>query len=837
VGDGGPTDAGTVGDAAIGVPLPRTPTQLTSWRFIASNSLTGAEAPTFDDGAWQSVTVPHTFEGRGVPFVTYSHAWYRTHFHLDASTAGGRVYVQFEGAGTIADVYVNGQQLGEHRGLYTAFTLDASPAAVAGDNVLAVRIDNTDASSGDTLPATPVARNYFEPYGGIYRKAWLLAVDPIHVAPTDLGSSGVYLTPKVPESGGNGTLEARTIVRNTSAATRAVHVTHLVNDAANTTVATLATDVMVGAGATVTSDATGTVPSPHPWAPGNPYLYSVVTRLSVDGVVRDSMTEPIGFRTFRLTTTDFFVNGVSTPLRGVAKHQESEDHFAAMTDDELRADWGAMQAVGFDFVRLVHYPHARLEYDLADQLGMVVWTENGYVTPNAWTQTADTETREWVRQNYNHPSIAFWDVGNESVSANDATTVDAMERFAKAVHEEDSTRLVTYANSNSNIPFSDPALDFMGQNLYEGLTQNNPWGFENDAAAFHYVSENGSRAEVTQHSDYATAVSSRVANVFEPEEFIQPTVEASAETVFRTRSGQVPLFAWWAFRDFQLYGRIDGICNNGLYTWDGVHPKDHAFLFESFLLKTPVVHILGATYFVRRGAANNGIKVYSNAAKLDLAIDGTDMGTLTAGSYTQPNGRTVDETFYWPVTLFQGPNYVHVDDGAGHGDDIFVVFAGTGGQAPPMLTQTPIVSQVTSSNAANPAYFIDRPIAPDFPVYYDLDGTADNSFAALPAQLAGAAQVGTLRLSKTQNLTDLSLTIATSAAKGADVFILTTDDGSSLSMWTGVGFADSGVTGSWRDTAMDLVPVKLLQTHVAGGASVTVPGTTRDYVVLVKATP
>jgi hypothetical protein len=163
---------------------------------------------------------------------------------------------------------------------------------------------------------------------------------------------------------------------------------------------------------------------------------------------------------------------------------------------------------------------------------------------------------------------------------------------------------------------------------------------------------------------------------------------------------------------------------------------------------------------------------------------------------------------------------VHVDDGAGHTDDIFVVFAGTGGQAPPMLSQTPIVSQGNSSNPVAPAYFIDRPIAPDFFVYYDLDGNADTSFAALPSQLAGAEQVGTLRLSETQNLTDLTLTIAASAAKGADVFIMTTNDGSSLDV-------DRGRLRRHRR----------LQMHVDGGASVTVPGTTRDYAVLVKATP
>ena len=829
-----------VSDVALPPALARTSTQLTAWRFFASNNLTGAQAPSFDDSTWQAVTVPHTFDGRGLPIATYSHAWYRTHVQVTAAMkAHGRIYVDFEGAGTISDVYLNGQSLGEHRGLYTRFVFDASDAAVVGDNVLAVQTDNTDADSADCLPSTPIARDYYEPYGGIYRKAWLLTVDEVHVAPTDLASPGVYLTPTVPETGGDGTLSVRTQVRNTSAGGRAVHVVHHVDDAKGTEVATLTADVLIAAGGTLTAQASGTVTAPHRWSPADPYLYSVVTELSIDGVVRDSVTQTIGFRTFRMTPTAFFINGVNTPLRGIAKHQESEQHFTAMTDDELRADWAGMHAVGFNLVRLVHYPHAHLEYDLADSMGFVVWTENGNSTPYPFTQTGDTNTRELVRQNYDHPSIAFWAAGNETVDPSNQTTVDAAVGYAKALHEEDATRLVTYASSS--LTFTDPSFDFIGENLYEGLVQGDPWGFEADAAQYHYVSENGSRATVTQHIDYAAAPTSRQPNVFEPEEYIQNTVEASAQVVFRTQTGQVPLFAWWAYRDFQLAGRMDGVCNNGLVTYDGAHPKDHYFLYQSFLLPgQPVVHLVGALDYVRRGAASNGIKVYSNAAKLDLTIDGVDMGTMADGAFTQPvTGREVDDVFYWPVTLFQGPNYVHVDDGAGHTDDMMVVFAGAGGQALPALSAAPLVTSVTSTNAQNPPYFVDRPISPDVPVYYDFDGTADNTFAALPAQLVGAGQIATLRTSKAQNLGDITVTVSATAnaGKGATVLLMTTDDGTSLATWTAAGFTDTGAAGTWRDTTMTLVPFKLLSKTVAAGASVKVPGTTRDYAVLVKPAP
>jgi len=170
--------------------------------------------------------------------------------------------------------------------------------------------------------------------------------------------------------------------------------------------------------------------------------------------------------------------------------------------------------------------------------------------------------------------------------------------------------------------------------------------------------------------------------------------------------------------------------------------------------------------------------------------------------------------------------------------------AGRGRQPAPALTTTPLISSVTSTNPQNPPYFIDRAISPDVPLFYDFDGTAnggqdDNTFAALPTQLVGARQIATLRTSKPQNLGDVTVNVSAAAngGKGATVFLMTTDDGSSLAGWTSVGFTDTGATGTWRDDGMNLVPFKLLTKAVAGGAGLTVPGMTRDYALLVQPAP
>src|SRR5439155_26969120 len=100
--------------------------------------------------------------------------------------AGKRLYLRFEGAGTVADVYINGKHLGTHRGAYTAFIFDATDALhVGADNTLAVRVDYRTASMADCLPN---GSRLYKVWGGLYRKVWLIATDPVHIDPTDYAS-------------------------------------------------------------------------------------------------------------------------------------------------------------------------------------------------------------------------------------------------------------------------------------------------------------------------------------------------------------------------------------------------------------------------------------------------------------------------------------------------------------------------------------------------------------------------------------------------------------------------------------------------------------------------
>lgn len=789
------------------------------WRFIGQTTASGVEKPGFDDHAWHSVAVPHTWNSK-TNSQTHKAAWYRTHFMLSEADKGQEIFLYFEGAATIADVYLNGVHLGQHKGAYTRFIFDATKAALPGkDNLLAVKCNNDAKSTADCLPSG-TGYQLYHVYGGLYRHVWLLRTPPVHIDPTDGATSGVYLTPKS-VTALSADLEIKTLVKNDSDAPKTITVTDTVQDAKAQTIATVT-------GTLTLKPKTGgpivlTVPMtrPHLWGISDPYIYSVVSTTTSDSKITDSVTEHTGFRFFRMTPTGFFLNDVNTPLRGVAKHQETEEHATAVTPEDLRGDWDSLQELGVNFVRLAHYPHTELEYDLADQKGIVVWAENGHSNAAAPTETGDKITREMVKQNYNHPSICFWSIGNEAVlKPSDITT---LEHYAATVRALDTSRLVTYA---SNTTFhANPALDFVAVNRYLGWYGGYIAAFDAHAVYYHWISETGAGGNIATHT--ASYLPTHWVNAYEPEEYQQEVAEARCQTVFRDHADQVPLFTWWTFRDFGD-PRYKGVNAKGLETYGGFR-KDIYYLFQTFLKPTtPIVHLCGKPWFLRRSSSPFDIpsfKAYSNAPQLTLTVNGESVGTVQNGRYFTPVGIHADNVFSWQIALKPGRNVVTVDDGTGHTDSS-VFYADGGGD------DNGLVQNLTSSSPANPATFIDQQIQAEWPFYDDFDGTGDNTFHLIPDILNGARWITMSRPSKTLNQTALTFTIAPNAGN-TDVFLMFTASPAPPPAFL-QGFANTGITGTWRDNGLNLVPYALYRRTVPGGTTLHIPSAALEYVVLVK---
>lgn len=397
------------------------------WQFTLGD-VAGAQATTFNDSSWQQVNLPHSFD---TPYFRAStwyqgYGWYRRHFTITANQKSARrIWLEFEAAFQDAQVYVNGNLVGEHIGGFTGFTFDVTSAVNEGDNVVAVRLNNNwKAQLG------PRAGDYHFS-GGITRDVYLVITDLLHIT-----WYGTYVTtPQVSTT--QATVAVQTEVQNQSTTAKQVTVTTTIVDATNAVVQTVTASRSIAAGATSTFAQTATVPSPHLWSPEAPYLYTVYSAIQDGSTYVDSYSTPFGIRSIQWSAAQgFFLNGTHYYFDGADVHQDIAGWSDAATHADHYRKAQLMKQAGFQAIRESHYPHD-VAFDTAcDQLGLLVWSElcfwGSYPFSTTeqpdWHQSAyPVNSQDWVpfetnmkqmltemiRERRNHPSIISWSMGNE----------------------------------------------------------------------------------------------------------------------------------------------------------------------------------------------------------------------------------------------------------------------------------------------------------------------------------------------------------------------------------------------------------------------------------------
>lgn len=769
--------------------------------------MSGAEASGYDDASWQTVRVPHTWNTKA-DRTTYSNAWYRTHVQgASADTAGGkRFYLYFEGANANADVYLNGTLLGRHQGGYTAFIFDATAARKDGDNVLAVKVDNA------THPGLPSNGNGWVHYGGLFRRVRILATNRYSIDPTDFASPGIYVSQsKVSSASAN--LSIRAMLRNSGPAGKTFAVNLMVCDSTDNIVATLRDSLAVPANADTALVLNGTLASPHLWSLGSPYLYRIYAELWVDGTVKDMVAQRYGFRAYQLTASSFTINGEAKLLRGAGMHAENEAAYNALDSLAIRKQFDVAQDMGMNYLRLVHYPHSTAAYNLADERGIGLSTEDGLYQNQGDVGSAvrDDNTREMVKQNFNHPSVLWWGAGNEDYYAPNTA------RFAAVIKAADSTRPVVYASSGQN----PTGVDFIFQNIYQGWYSGTIKDFP---AGNHWISETGAGGVIASHQDYKSTTFT--VGTFEPEEYESLALEHKFQYLFKTKPSDVPLYSHWVLFDMGD-SKYKGLNTKGLFT-AAAFPKDPAYLWKALARPgDPLIHICGKHWYVRTGTRD--VKVYSNRPSLTLSVNGAAKGTKADGAYTNPStGGVINDVFYFDSVLVKGKNTVVAADGAGNSDTAILYYEGNAAAAPADPTEP--ITQLASSSATNPAYLVNMPLQSQWPVYYQCDGNADNTFDTIPAALAGSRWIATRR----QSLDPTSLSFTVQGGQGADVYLMMTKPASAPAWITSAGLSLTGIAGKWRDNAMNPVDYVVYGKTFPAGSAVKLGGTAVDFVVLVK---
>ena len=392
---------------------------------------------------WQPVNLPHDLsitKARSASYPTAGgggYAWsgvvnYRKRFEVPEDWCGQSVQLEFEGVYMNAEVSINHHLVALHPYGYTSFIVDLTPYLKCGvENELSVVVNNS---------AQPNSRWYSGT--GIYRHVWL-RTGP---AAARIQPWGLFVTTPVADPRLSTVQVTTEVAVNNQAILRAA-----ILDASGAVVAQVETPAR-----SPRVYQTLAVPDARLWSVADPYLYTLLSELLVNGVVVDSESAAFGIRSFTISPQDGFrLNGAPMKLKGGCVHHDNGLLGAASYDRAEERKIELMKASGYNAIRCAHNPPAPAMLDACDRLGMLVIDEtfdcwrmgknpNDYhLYFEDWWQR---DTESMVRRDRNHPSIIVWSIGNEVPERAGVSDGAAWAcKQADFIRSLDPTRLVTSA--------------------------------------------------------------------------------------------------------------------------------------------------------------------------------------------------------------------------------------------------------------------------------------------------------------------------------------------------------------------------------------------------------
>jgi len=453
------------------------------WRFHRGGAQ-GAEATKFDDTKWRRVDLPHDWSIEDLPgtqspfsrdaisqvsggFTIGGTGWYRKTFTVPAEQKIKKTIIQFDGIYMNADVYLNGQLLGNHPYGYTSFIYDLSNKINYGEkNIIAVKVKNEGENS----------RWYSG--SGIYRHVWLHTLNSVHIA--QWGTS-VSTTDQTNEK----VIAAiKTKVVNELDQESSVTVVNYILDVNHQQVVRKETNKTIQANATVEIGTDMVIRNPSLWSTDSPYLYSAVTEVKANGIITDRSEIKFGVRTVSFDVKNGFrLNGQTIKLKGGCIHHDNGPLGARAYDraEERRVE--ILKAGGYNAIRSAHNPPSPAILDACDRIGMLVidetfdmWNEgkNPADYHLYFNQNWQRDVESMVLRDRNHPSIILWSIGNEIPERGRPEGVKTAHMMVNFIKNLDSTRAVTAAVNGLNAD-KDPyfaALDVAGYNYAVGGDHN-----------------------------------------------------------------------------------------------------------------------------------------------------------------------------------------------------------------------------------------------------------------------------------------------------------------------------------------------------------------------------
>ncbi|OAQ42042.1 hypothetical protein A5893_02700 [Pedobacter psychrophilus] len=619
-----------------------------NWKFQYGGT-DFAETKDFNDQAWSTVNVPHTWNAKDVfdDDLTYARgiAWYRKNIDISNSQLNQKASLYFDGVYQTADVYVNGAFVGCHKGGYTAFTFDITGFLNIGKNTIAVKVDNTQDSF---IP--PLSIGYAS-YGGIYRPVKLIFANEVNFYGL-YASSGIKIkTPQVNKQSAVVSIDAS--IKNSATQSKNITLTHQIYNDKNEPIKSLTKDFTLQSNETTTISLNSDIQNPNLWSPETPTLYHIKSNLKIDGKEVASITNPLGFKWFNFSAaTGFSLNGAKYILKGTNRHQDMEGKGDALSNQDHLRDIQMIKDMGANFIRLAHYPQSPRVLALADSLGILIWEEIpvvNYMNPvPEFLANAENMAKEMINQGFNHPSIIIWGSMNEILlwgknaervteHANEKDYIKVLHQYAisldSLVKVTDPSRYSVIAMHQSK-EYDEFKLSQIAQisayNIYAG------WYGGKVTELKGYLDERHKQYpnQILFVSEYGAGSDARL-NTSKPQrlDFSSQYTRYYHEEYLR-QFKQMPYLsgtAVWNQFDFSqpnIGGTIINTNQKGLVNFNRT-PKDVYYLYQANWSTKPMVHIASSEWTQRAGNENEKaeITIYSNLKNVSLNLNGKKQGT------------------------------------------------------------------------------------------------------------------------------------------------------------------------------------------------------------------
>lgn len=638
------------------------------WKFSLTEE--DASASDFDDKNWRKLDLPHDWSiegqisetnpsGMSGGFMPGGIGWYRKYFKTNTDWEGRKVYVIFDGVYMNSTVYLNGKELGHRPYGYSTFQYDLTPYLNDGENVIAVKVDNSLQPSGRWYTGS-----------GIYRNVWLSVKNMVHIP-----LWGIHVqTPEAKEE--MSVLSIETKLQSGKDIPVFIIQSLYSSEGENVSENELQLDIKAGASPVLQ---TLSVPHAKLWSPASPYLYKLETIVTSNGEIVDKQITQVGFRSIKIeASTGFWLNGEKLKMKGVCLHHDAGNLGAAVPIDVLYRRLKILKEMGCNAIRTSHNPFAPEFYHLCDSMGFLVLDEafDGWDVEKAkydyglyFEDWWERDLTDFILRDRNHPSVVMWSIGNEVKGR----TNEVEQKLVDCIRNLDTTRTITIGGGHDAHIVDIAGFNGVGEwrdNLETVNKEHPEWPVIGTEVPHTWQTRGVYRTKTwirgrdfhapwaPQQTDPNRIIDTTkiffINDLTEKELFegIDPNYLSSYDNAFfricaREQWQRTDTFDFM-LGEFRWTG-IDYLGEN-IYPNRGWHcgvidlcgfPKDTYYYYQSQWTDKPMVHIL--PHWTHHGKEGVSIPViaYSNCEEVELFLNGTSQGV-------QKNKKYWNSTWYVP---------------------------------------------------------------------------------------------------------------------------------------------------------------------------------------------